>query len=222
MKLVHPEVPCVLLETENVCAEWIIENPQTFSSYIQEIMRQCSGEDGKFVLSHGEKELNFAKSVEVIFDVFSVDCNDKRILNKLYAQLEQLAYGEQFFVQTQELTQRLHSYIMDLEQETEYILNMDQMLNLPTVLKSLGVSFETVEVDFFERLVRYIKLMGNILNKKLFILVNARSFLSDSQIEMLIQEIKYQDIKILFIESSMKDCILGMHRCIIDKDNCVI
>ena len=104
MKLVHPEMDYALLGNENVCMEWIIENPQTFSSYVQEIRQQCNGEEGKFVLSHGDKELNFAKSVELIFDLLSVDCNDKRILTKLYTQLEQLAYGEQFFVQTQELT----------------------------------------------------------------------------------------------------------------------
>lgn len=222
MKLVHPEMDYALLENENICMEWIIENPQTFSSYIQEIQQQCSGIEGRFVLSQGDKELNFAKSVELIFDVFSVDCNDKRILMKLYTQLEQLAYGEQFFVQTQELTRRLQSYMMDLEQETEYILNMDQMLNLPTTFKALGVGFEMQGVDFFERLILYIKLVGGILNKKLFIFINVRSFLSDLQIQMLIEDIKYQDMKILLIESCARDCISNLRRCIIDKDNCII
>lgn len=222
MKLVHPEMDYALLGNENVCMEWIIENPQTFSSYVQEIRQQCNGEEGKFVLSHGDKELNFAKSVELIFDLLSVDCNDKRILTKLYTQLEQLAYGEQFFVQTQELTRQLQSYMMDLEQETEYILNMDQMLNLPATFKALGVSFEVQEVDFFERLIRYMKLVGSILNKKLFIFVNMRSFLSDLQIQMLVEEIKYQDMKMLLIESCARDCIPNLRRCIIDKDNCII
>lgn len=94
MKLVHPEIPYALIESDNKCSEWIIENPETFSSYLQEMMQQCSGEDGRFVLSQGAEELDIAKNVEVIFDIFSVDCNDRRILNKLYAQLEQLAYGE--------------------------------------------------------------------------------------------------------------------------------
>ena len=120
MKLVHPEMDYALLGNENVCMEWIIENPQTFSSYVQEIRQQCNGEEGKFVLSHGDKELNFAKSVELIFDLLSVDCNDKRILTKLYTQLEQLAYGEQFFVQTQELTRT--GYITTLTHIHEVIL----------------------------------------------------------------------------------------------------
>ena len=88
MKLVHPEIPYALIESDNKCSEWIIENPETFSSYLQEMMQQCSGEDGRFVLSQGAEELDIAKNVEVIFDIFSVDCNDRRILNKLYAQLE--------------------------------------------------------------------------------------------------------------------------------------
>lgn len=112
--------------------------------------------------------------------------------------------------------------MMNLEQETEYILNMDQMLNLPATFKALGVSFEVQEVDFFERLIRYMKLVGSILNKKLFIFVNMRSFLSDLQIQMLVEEIKYQDMKMLLIESCARDCIPNLQRCIIDKDNCII
>lgn len=222
MKLVHPEIPYALIESDNKCSEWIIENPETFSSYLQEMMQQCSGEDGRFVLSQGAKELDIAKNVEVIFDIFSVDCNDRRILSKLYAQLEQLAYGEMFYVRTRELAQRLQAYVMDLEQETDHILNMEQMLDLPAILKALGVKFESMEDNFFERMLRYMKLMGNILNKKLFVLINARSFISDAQIRMLMEELKYQDWKILFVESFARDCILSVPRCIIDKDNCVI
>ena len=222
MKLVHSETPYALLESNSKCSEWIVENPETFSSYIQEIMQQCRGEDGRFVLSQGEKELDIAKNVEVIFDIFSVDCNDRRILSKLYAQLEQLAYGEMFYVRTRELAQRLQAYVMDLEQETDHILNMEQMLDLPAILKALGVKFESLEDVFFERMIRYMKLMSSILNKKLFILINARSFISDAQMQMLIDELKYQDFKILFVESFARDCIPSVQRCIIDKDNCVI
>lgn len=77
-------------------------------------------------------------------------------------------------------------------------------------------------VDFFERLIQYIKLVGGILNKKLFIFINVRSSLSDLQIQMLIEDIKYQDMKILLIESCARDCISNLRRCIIDKDNCII
>lgn len=222
MKLVHPEMPYALLSNEAVCAEWIIENANDFSSYIQEMMKQCRGEEGRFVLSQGEKELDFVKGVEVIFDLFSADCNDRRILNKMYAQLEQLAYGEQFFVQTQELAQRLQSYVMNLEQETEYILNVEQSMDFAAIMKALGVKFETLEVTFFERLIRYMKLMASVLKKRLFVLVNARSFLSNEQLEMLMEELKYQDWKILFLESCARDCIPGVPRCIMDKDHCII
>lgn len=222
MKLVHSETPYALLESNSKCSEWIVENPETFSSYIQEMMQQCRGEDGRFVLSQGEKELDIAKNVEVIFDIFSVDCNDRRILSKLYAQLEQLAYGEMFYVRTRELAQRLQAYVMDLEQETDHILNMEQMLDIPAVLKALGVKFESLGDDFFERMIRYMKLMSSILNKKLFILINARSFISDAHMQTLIEELKYQDFKILFVESCVRDCISSVQRCIIDKDNCVI
>lgn len=55
MKLVHPEMDYALLGNENVCMEWIIENPQTFSSYVQEIRQQCNGEEGSLFYHMGIK-----------------------------------------------------------------------------------------------------------------------------------------------------------------------
>ena len=57
---------------------------------------------------------------------------------------------------------------------------------------------------------------------KLVVFINARCFQNDERIRRLCEEIKYMEIKGLFIENSEKTCVEGMERYIIDKDKCEI
>lgn len=91
MKLVHIDLNQNLLEN-NFITEWIIESPEAFSEYVREIYLQCEGKDGRFVLSQNGKELDMSKYAEIIFNVYELDVNNRKILNKVYQGLEDLAY----------------------------------------------------------------------------------------------------------------------------------
>ena len=163
-----------------------------------------------------------SKCVEIIGNPFMVDINSRKILGKLYSELEELSRKEQMFEKTMRLTSTVHEYILDLEQETNYILQFDNELEISALLKALGVRHEEIEDSFFERIVRYIKIAADVLKTKLFVFVNIRSFLSDTQMLELVKEISYQGIKVLFIENQERDCLEGGFRYIIDKDGCEI
>ena len=86
----------------------------------------------------------------------------------------------------------------------------------------MDVKYEEIEESLLEHLIRYIKLVVKLLGVKLIIFVNLRSYLSDRQFMGLIQEIKYQEIKALFIENQEKACMEGVMRYSIDRDGCEI
>lgn len=91
MKLVHTNLNTAVLSDKYVFTEWIIESPKLYANYLQELFSQQNGEDGGFVLSDKEKELNLAKNMEIIVNPFQIEINGRKILNKLYAELEQLS-----------------------------------------------------------------------------------------------------------------------------------
>ena len=222
MKLVYADVSGEIITEKKSFTEWIIESPGLFSKYLQELYEQCERKEGKFVLSDNDKELDLSKCVEIIGNPFAVDINNRKILGKLYAELDELSGKEQMFEKTMRLTATVHEYILDLEQETNYILQFDNELEISALLKALGVRYEVIEDSFFERIVRYIKIAADVLKTKLFVFVNIRSFLSDIQMMELVKEISYQNIKVLFIENQDRDCLEGGFRYIIDKDGCEI
>lgn len=155
-------------------------------------------------------------------DPFQIEINGRKILNKLYAELDQLSKSELMYVKTLELTGKIQEYLLELEQNTEYVLEFDMDLDMPALFKSVGIRYEVQETDFFEQIIRYIKIAVNVLATKVFVFINLRSYLTDLQMQELIKEISYQDVKGLFIENHERSCMEGGMRYIIDRDGCEI
>ena len=70
MKLVHQDFSRPIFEEKDDFVELIIESPECFGAYISELAEQCKGQEGRYVLSDKEKEVDLAKNVEIIFDIF--------------------------------------------------------------------------------------------------------------------------------------------------------
>ena len=222
MKLIHFGLSGTLLDDGIDFAEWIIESPESFSGYVLELSTQIDGNEGQFVLSDKNKELDLAKKAELIFNPFTVDINERKILNKLYMELSDLSKGEEMYIKTVELLRSLQEYLLELEQCTEYILEFDQETDMSALLKAVNIHYETRDMDFMERLVQYMKVLAVVVGIKVFMFVNLRSYLTDHQMQEVMKEMKYQNIKGLFIESQQRSCMEGVKQYIIDVDRCEI
>ena len=76
--------------------------------------------------------------------------------------------------------------------------------------------------SFSEKLAQYMKIMSELLGKKLLIFVNIRSYLENDQIRELMKNAVYNEISLLFIENIQRDFSKDEKYYIIDKDNCEI
>ena len=222
MKLVHGDLSGEIVNEQKECVEWIIESPELFSKYVGELYKQANKDEGEFVLSENNKEIDIAKYSEIVINPLSVEINNRKILNKLYEELHKLSSNEVLYMKTLELTKLIQEYLLDLEQETNYILEFNNEVEMNALFKAVDLKCEDSGEDFFERLVKYIKVLVDLLSVKLVVFINARCFLNDERIRRLCEEIKYTEIKGLFIENSEKTCVEGMERYIIDKDKCEI
>ena len=222
MKLVHSELSGELLKDKTIFTEWIIESPELFARYLQELYGQYAKCEGKFVLSQDIKELDISKYVEIITDPFAVDLNGRKIINKLYTELNELSKTEMMYTKTLQLAQHIQEYLLDLESNTNHILQFNSEMDVTGLLKTMDVKIEDYTEKFSERLVCYIKNVIGVLSVKVFVFINLRSYLTDNQMEELIQEITYQEVHALFIENQERTCLKGGIRYIIDKDGCEI
>lgn len=101
-------------------------------------------------------------------------------------------------------------------------MEFETELDVPGLLKIAGVKYEETEIDFLEKLIRYIKTIVRVLSIKVIVFINLRSYLSETQMQEVIKEIEYQEIQAIFMENQERVGLEGGKRYIIDKDQCEI
>lgn len=223
MKLTHTELEKQLVFETGKAVEWIIESPASFSKYIRDLYEIMQDNEGKFTLSDEDEIIDFQKYAELIIDPFLLDFYNRQIQKKLYAELQNLAVGSEFYLQTQELKSQIQKYFIDLEYASGYDLEIADEIDLPAIFKAVGIQLDSGnEETLFERIAAYIKIMAELLKKKLIILVNSRSYLTSNQIDQIAELCMYSEVALLLIENVQRDFSKKRNYCIIDCDECCI
>lgn len=223
MKLTHTELEKQLVFETGKAVEWIIESPASFSKYIRDLYEIMQDNEGKFTLSDEDEIIDFQKYAELIIDPFLLDFHNRQIQKKLYAELQNLAVGSEFYLQTQELKSQIQKYFIDLEYASGYDLEIADEIDLPAIFKAVGIQLDGGnEETLFERIAIYIKIMAELLKKKLVILVNSRSYLNSDQIDQIAELCMYSEVALLLIENVQRDFSKKRNYCIIDCDECCI
>lgn len=102
MKLVHAEYGIEIELKENQISVLVVESPEKLSELIQELYLSKQGGEGKFLLSEADKLLNMGKFLELVVNPFAIDVNEKRIVQKLYQEIESQVQ-EQLVLETAEI-----------------------------------------------------------------------------------------------------------------------
>ena len=80
MKLVNAITGLSIELCENQVNVIVVESPEVLTTYISEIKRQISGEEGQFVLS--DKDVcRIDKMMEIIIDPWTIDFNSRNYSN---------------------------------------------------------------------------------------------------------------------------------------------
>lgn len=221
MKLVHPLLCQPIEFKENFANVLVMESKQEFAAFIYELMHQHESDEGRFVLSENSKELQLKKYAELIINPFSLDINQKKIINGVLQSLCKIAESEEYFFQTRELLGSVNQYIEMLLEESDYpiIYEESEIINL---LKSVNVSVADDSASLLEKIVDYMKLTRQLLGIRCFIFVNLLLYLDEQDVELLMQSIKYEKYNVLLVEALCPEKRDDMKITVIDKDLCEI
>lgn len=222
MKLVHPDYEKKIELEENQTIVWIIESPAHFQKITQELLCQCSGEEGKFVLSEGDKILKLNKAMEMIINPYAITVNQRKILNKVYSDIAELSINSEHYMKTQNCFSILEQYLSEIEQDMPYDFMWNSEKDVIQLLKAFDVHLDEREGNLLERIVQYISVMGNILHISVVVLVNIKSYLDEEAILDLYKTANYLKIHLILLENRETASLLGEHKIIIDKDGCEI
>lgn len=221
MRLVNRKYGLEFQLSENEVLNIVCENRIVFESMIADFIGELNGGEGAWILSNNEEEISLSKSAEIILNPFSVTCNDRKILSAVYKELHTIAdqiYPELFAEANSKILNFIDSIVIDVPYALEYNPSGD----IEGVFKTYDVKFDEELPTLEERVISYIKTTSQVLRKKVFILVNIKSFLEDSAIQQLYKESMYSKVLLILLESKDYPKLDGEKKVLIDSDLCII
>lgn len=223
MKLSHPYFEKPIIFEENKINVLIIENQNFFSKIIDELIQQINGYDGRFVLSSNSKQVEIGKSIDLLIDPFTLDFNQKKIINKLYSQLKDYAVDGDYYLDLKILQGEIFHYIESLSQTTPYPLVYVNDLDVTSIFKMVEIKLDSSYETLVEKLIDYCSIIQELCNISCLVILNLKSFLSDMELEQFYRFISYKKMNILLLENTVRENRFEneiLH--IIDSDLCEI
>lgn len=221
MKLVNTYYNFELNIVENQVTVLSVENPVAYTRIIGDMWSQINGEEGSFILSDCEKIKNISKEVECVFNPFSLDCNNKKVITRLYQELK-----AQSDCVLQEETAKLNCDIIDylerLIMTVPYNLKFNCDMDISAIMKMYNVEIENQADSMLENIVEYMKVVSQICGIRTFAFVDLKHFLTYEELEKLYETVFYEKINLIIIEPVHTDKLNGEKCWIIDKDLCII
>ena len=198
----------------------VIENPSYMSKMIKELLSQSDGGDGNFELFENNTPISISENVSVIIDPFSINLNERDILNKLYVTMKKDALDEDLYMST-------NKFLSDIENNIKLIIERQPILletDIPDLIglfKFLSVHFMVSE-SLLEKICDYVDISSKYRKTKLFVFVNLKSFLNMSEMIQLYAHLNYHKMNILLIENQQSPSFEGEAVRIIDANLCEI
>lgn len=223
MRLVHPMWDGVMKFEENKINVLVVEDGFRLSQLILELKAQIEGGEGSFVLSRNYEPIDISKNLELIVDVFTLDFNKKKLVNKLMEQLCGIAVGEEHYMETVALCQGLVAYGNALCENFENMVSFDEEFAVNSLFKALDFKISAEGLSLAEGILEYMVVTRTFLKEQCFVFVNLKSYLSEDELDVFYQEVFYGKHHILLIENIMREQVFPFEKIrIIDRDLCEI
>lgn len=196
-----------------------IEDKEYLSSFLFQITRTGKTLNEIFrIYSDNDKELT--NSTEVILDPFSISPNNKDVLKYIQTKIKKEISNNLIDLNQKALP------IWDFFQSLFLELPVDLFIDNTLVINSLG-SLYKIEVEdeaesLLELLLNTIKTTADILDKKIFMFLHLKHFLTEEEIIKLYDAAILEEVNLILIESELGKTNDYEKAFVMDRDLCEI
>ena len=215
MKLVCASFGLEMELLENYVTVLVVENAGYLTEIVSSLKKQSEGEEGIFVLAENDKIEKIDKKLALVIDPFSISINERKIINKLYTKLGEIA--PDYFEDKAKLTEDAIVLLDELVLASPFAnLVYDLDYNWMELFKGF------MAVTLVEKLVEYMHILTNLLGIKVLCLVNIKAYLNKQELMELYKVAFYNKINLVLIEMPEGEMIGEEKVYIIDNDRCLI
>lgn len=220
-KLVYGKYDISMNLEENYVNELIVENPSVLAEIVQELTAQTEGAEGGFILSEDEKILSIEKKLVLIKDIFSLDVNQRKLLAKLYEELEGYT-KDALFLEKEDFYRAYIRYMDGICNKSGIFLTYEEGPKVGDIFKLAKLRVDCQAEKLVEQLAEYLRVWEELLHQDVFVFLNLKLFLTKEELEVLYQECFYRKVQIILIEAVFKEKMPEEKIYLIDKDKCIV
>ena len=191
----------------------VLEDQQVFSGLVKQFYQYNVDSDLKLF----DSRLTALKDSEllVITDILGYNLNSTSMLKLIHADLEnQLNEKPEVKSMIEKLVVTITELLAYECLANELDLEYDEITILE-LIEALGVKLETISDTVFEKCMEIVQVFKYLSKKRLLVFINVAAYLSEKDIESLIEYISLNQLSVLFLEPRQ---VYNFPQFILDKD----
>ena len=175
-----------------------IYNQSLFTEVINNLNNQCNGEEenNTIVLMQDNERVDIKKNIYVLTDVFNIDFNSKKFLNKIYGTLIQNIKNKQDD-ELENIALKLRNYFINEINELPFEFNMNSEVEITDLIKAFDVKIDSsCYITVLEKIEFIINLLAEFDLAKVLVIPNLKTFLQEEDLLELYKYSIYNNIKL--------------------------
>ncbi len=199
-----------------------INNAKCFSNIIGILNDKINGIESNeiFLLDEKNQELKMDKKMYIVLDIFNIDYNSKKILNKIYGIIEENIEKNQDY-EIDKIVLDLRNYIIQEINELPFEFVMKSELDVSEILKLYNLKIDDKNyTTILEKVEMLIDIMTTLKIADILVIPNLKLFLSNDELVELYKYSLYNNVKLLLIERNTSKKLKYENNIIIDENFC--
>lgn len=199
-----------------------IYNKKMFYNLVDLINTKCNGEDdenNQIVLLENDQSIKFEGNIFILTDVFNLDLNTKKVLNKIYRLISNNISNRQDY-ELNNLMLKLRNYFVEEINELPFEFNMSSELETETLLKAFNLKLDvSCYITLIEKLEFIIDLIATLGLAKILVIPNLKIYLNETEIVEIYKYAIYNNINLMILENCCYETLLDYEvKNIIDNE----
>lgn len=177
-----------------------------------------SMEDNQIVLMQNNERVSIGKNVFVLTDIFNIDFNSKKILNKLYSTLIENIKNRQDD-ELENITLKLRNYLIEEINELPFEFSIKSELELNDLLKAFELKIDTMcYTTIVEKIEFIIDIISTLKIATILVIPNLKIYLDENELLEIYKYSIYNNVQLLIIENNSEKLLKYEIKNIIDEE----
>ena len=148
------------------------------------------------------------KEMYLLTDVFNIEFNDKKIINKIYNILVQNIKNRQDY-ELDNMALKIRNYLIEEINELPFEFNMDSEIDILDLLKVFKVKIDTTSyTTVVEKIEFIINIISTLSLAEILVIPNLKTYLAEEELLEIYKYSIYNNIKLLILENKCSEKLL--------------